>query len=84
MALADARKVLKGGSTGLEPVTSLAVFLASDESDGLTGRLISAVWDDWRGLSRERIREIMSKGFYTLRRIDGYFFIPRDGDIPRR
>jgi len=84
MALADARNVLEDDATNMEPVMGLAVFLASTESDGLTGRLISAVWDDWRCLSRERIREIMSRGFYTLGRIDGYFFIPRDGDIPRR
>jgi 3-oxoacyl-[acyl-carrier protein] reductase len=83
-ALADARKVLEGGGAGFEPVTSLAVFLASEESDGLTGRLISAIWDDWQSLHGNRIRWVMEKGYYTLRRIDGHFFTPKDGDIPRR
>jgi 3-oxoacyl-[acyl-carrier protein] reductase len=83
-ALADARKTLEDGGAGFEPVTSLAVFLASDESDGLTGRLISAVWDDWRSLNKDGIEEIMRKGYYTLRRIDGHFFIPKNGDIPWR
>ena len=83
-ALADARKVLEDGGAGFEPVTSLAVFLASEESDGLTGRLISAIWDDWRSLDNDRIRWVMEKGYYTLRRIDGYFFTPKDGDIRRR
>ena len=83
-ALADARGVLESGGVGFEPVTHLAVFLASEDSDGLTGRLISAVWDDWQGLDEDRIEEIMEKGLYTLRRIDGHFFVPRDGDIPRR
>jgi len=83
-ALADARKALEDGGAGFEPVTSLAVFLASDESDGLTGRLISAVWDDWRSLNKDGIEEIMRKGYYTLRRIDGHFFIPKNGDIPWR
>ena len=83
-ALTDARRVLEDGGAGVEPVTSLAVFLASDESDGLTGRLISAVWDDWRSLDKDRIMLVMERGYYTLRRIDGHFFIPKDGDIPRR
>jgi NAD(P)-dependent dehydrogenase (short-subunit alcohol dehydrogenase family) len=77
-ALADARKVLEDGGAGFEPVTSLAVFLASDESDGLTGRLISAIWDDWRSLDKDEIKEIMRKGYYTLRRIDGHFFTPKN------
>jgi len=83
-ALANARNPLEADGVDLERVTSLAIFLASDNSSKLTGRLISAVWDDWRGLDAERAQEIMNKGFYTLRRIDGYFFIPKDSDMPRR
>jgi NAD(P)-dependent dehydrogenase (short-subunit alcohol dehydrogenase family) len=83
-ALADARKALEGGDAGVEPVTGLAVFLASEESNGLTGRLISAVWDDWRSLDKDKIGQVMKKGIFTLRRIDGHFFVPKDGDIPRR
>jgi len=67
-ALAAARRQLETGGTPHEVVATLAVFLASDESDGLTGRLISAVWDDWQRMS-ERIPEIMSTDMYTLRRI---------------
>ena len=34
-------------------VTSeLALFLASEEADGVSGRLLHAVWDDWRQLGR--------------------------------
>jgi len=83
-AFLDAKRVLEGGGVGLEPVICLAVFLASEESGGLTGRLISAVWDDWRSFDKDGIEEIMRKGYYTLRRIDGHFFIPKNGDIPRR
>jgi len=72
--LALSRRVKEGRGTPFELPVGLAVFLASDESDGLTGRLISAVWDDWRGMSRERIEEIMSRELYTLRRIDDFFF----------
>jgi len=46
----------------------LSVFLASAESDGITGRLISAVWDPWREL-RKRWVEIEPTDIYTLRRI---------------
>jgi 3-oxoacyl-[acyl-carrier protein] reductase len=47
---------------------ALAVFLASDEAEGLTGRLISAVWDDWRSIPR-RLGQIMASDVYTLRRV---------------
>jgi len=72
--LALSRRVKEGRGTPFEVPAGLAVFLASDESDGLTGRLISAVWDDWRGMSKERIEEIMGRELYTLRRIDDFFF----------
>jgi 3-oxoacyl-[acyl-carrier protein] reductase len=65
--LAEAQRIkAEGGS--LEKVTALAVFLASDESSGLTGRLISATWDDWQTM-KERIPEIMASELYTLRRV---------------
>jgi NAD(P)-dependent dehydrogenase (short-subunit alcohol dehydrogenase family) len=83
-ALAEAKKVEETGGTPLDVPAALAVFLASDESDGLTGKLISAVWDDWRSIGAERIKEIELKGLYTLRRIDGVFFYPKDGEMPRR
>lgn len=51
-----------------EKTAALAVFLASSKSDGLTGRLISAVWDDWEEMSN-RIPDIMSSDLYTLRRV---------------
>ncbi|MFC1904351.1 SDR family NAD(P)-dependent oxidoreductase [Chloroflexota bacterium] len=67
-ALAEARQQLETSGTPPERAASLAVFLASNESDGLTGRLISAVWDNWQGMSGH-ILEIMSSDLYTLRRI---------------
>ena len=51
-----------------EKAAALAVFLASSKSDGLTGRLISAVWDDWEEMSK-RIPDIMPSDLYTLRRV---------------
>ena len=66
-ALALARRVKEENVTP-EAAAELAVFLASEESDGLTGRLISAVWDNWRVLS-SHMDEVMASELYTLRRI---------------
>ena len=67
-ALAEARKVRETGGTHLNVPAALAVFLASEESKGLTGKLISAVWDDWQNLGK-RVSEIVSTDLYTLRRV---------------
>ena len=58
------------GGASLEKGADLAVFLASPASDGISGRLIAALWDNWSTLpeKRDRLRDI-----YTLRRI-----IPED------
>jgi NAD(P)-dependent dehydrogenase (short-subunit alcohol dehydrogenase family) len=53
-------------------VAELAVFLASSSSDGLTGRLISLLWDNWPDIP-QHLDEIMSSDIYALRRI-----IPED------
>jgi len=62
------KKQREAGGAAPEKAASLAVFLASDESDGLSGKLISAVWDDWMSL-RGRIPEVMASDLFTLRRI---------------
>lgn len=53
---------------GQEPdrAAALAVFLASSRSDGLSGRLISAIWDDWENLD---IGAVMSSDRFTVRRL---------------
>lgn len=48
---------------------ALAVFLASARSDGITGRLLSAVWDDWASLGGKRA-ELEGSDLYTLRRVN--------------
>jgi NAD(P)-dependent dehydrogenase (short-subunit alcohol dehydrogenase family) len=50
----------------------LAVFLASEESRGLTGKLISAPHDDWERWDAERIGQLMSAPWLALRRLDAY------------
>jgi NAD(P)-dependent dehydrogenase (short-subunit alcohol dehydrogenase family) len=46
----------------------LAVFLGSTASDGITGKLLSAVWDPWRKLS-QHLADLQGTDIYTLRRI---------------
>jgi 3-oxoacyl-[acyl-carrier protein] reductase len=56
------------GGVPLEKGAELAAFLASAESDGITGRLLSAVWDDWAALPARR-EELARSDVFTLRRI---------------
>lgn len=64
----QAQKRKDSGGTNPELAAALAVFLASDESNGLTGRLISAVWDNWKDLPKN-LQQVMQSDLYTLRRI---------------
>ena len=61
-------RVTSGGGASIDECAELAVWLASDESGDLTGRLISAATDDFRSLP-PRIEEIMAGDAYTLRRV---------------
>jgi len=61
-------KQKESGGASLENAAALAVFLAAHDSDGITGRLISAVWDPWRDLPSHR-DELVGSDIYTLRRI---------------
>jgi 3-oxoacyl-[acyl-carrier protein] reductase len=56
------------GGTPPELAAELAVFLASQASADITGRLLSAVWDDWRGL-RDGLWRLDDDDVFTLRRI---------------
>ena len=60
------------GGTPLEKGAATCVYLLSSASDGITGRLISAVWDPWESLADHRT-DLMDGDIYTLRRI-----VPQD------
>jgi len=53
----------------LTAVTDLALFLSGPESDGITGKLISALHDPWR---TKAFRDMLRAGddLGTMRRID--------------
>jgi len=61
----------RSGGIPLGQGAKLAVFLGSPASDGITGKLLSAVWDPWRELPEHL--EDLDSDVYTLRRI-----VPRD------
>src|SRR5262249_52454872 len=63
------------GGTPLSRAAELAVFLGSPLRGGITGRLISAVWDPWEKLAAHR-DELRDSDVYTLRRI-----VPADRDL---
>jgi len=63
-----ALKQKSNGGTPLDLGAALCVYLASPESDGITGKLISAPWDPWQDLARYR-EDLKNTDIYTLRRI---------------
>jgi NAD(P)-dependent dehydrogenase (short-subunit alcohol dehydrogenase family) len=65
---AQSLKQQSSGGTPLNVGASLCVFLASEKSDGITGKLISAVWDPWNDLPAY-LEELKNSDIYTLRRI---------------
>jgi NAD(P)-dependent dehydrogenase (short-subunit alcohol dehydrogenase family) len=60
------------GGTPMERGASLCVFLASPASDGISGKLLSAVWDPWESLA-DHIEDLRDTDIYTLRRL-----VPKD------
>ena len=56
------------GAVPLELGAGVAVYLASAESDGITGKLISAQWDPWKDLQKHH-DELAKSDIYCLRRI---------------
>jgi NAD(P)-dependent dehydrogenase (short-subunit alcohol dehydrogenase family) len=56
------------GGTPLQKGADLCVFLAGKESDKITGKLISAVWDPWESFG-DHLSDLKSTDIYTLRRI---------------
>lgn len=62
-------RIRSSGGTSFELAANLCAYLASRQSDGVTGKLISARHDDWAELHK-RISELNSTEIYTMRRID--------------
>ena len=63
------QRVTSGGGASIEQAAALAVFLGSEASGPLSGRLISAVMDDVLHLPAQ-IERIMASDAFTLRRVE--------------
>ena len=65
------QQLLKQKAEGGAPLSKgadLCVYLASNASDGITGKLISAIWDPWENLSTYK-QQLQNSDIFTLRRI---------------
>lgn len=60
------------GGTPLSVGARCCVYLASSDSDGITGKLVAAQWDPWQDF-QSHIDDLKHSDIYTLRRI-----IPKD------
>jgi len=81
-AISEAQRQMSNGGTPAERAAALAVFLASAESECLTGKLISAPHDAWETWDRERLSKLSSSPWFTLRRIDPYTLEPLISKVP--
>jgi 3-oxoacyl-[acyl-carrier protein] reductase len=61
------QKWSEDGAVPLDLGARLAVYLAGRESNGITGKLISAQWDPWEKL--QEFKNDLAGEIYTLRRI---------------
>ncbi len=68
------KEKLNGSFDSPDLAAELICYLASDDADWITGKVISAVWDPWRDWKDIGPVEI-DKDLYVLRRIDGKNFI---------
>ena len=67
------KKQIESGGVPAEKAASLIIYLLSDDSNGITGKFISAPWDEW---SKKKFQNLLrnDKDFATLRRIDNKTF----------
>jgi NAD(P)-dependent dehydrogenase (short-subunit alcohol dehydrogenase family) len=73
------------GGVPAELAASLVVHLAVGGAGDLTGKLISAPYDDWRAWDAGRIQVLTDSAWLTLRRLDEYTLrglgpVPRPSD----
>ena len=66
------KQIIEGGVPS-EKAAALTVFLLSENSDGITGKFLSAPWDPWVDKTfQKRLKE--DNDLATLRRIDEKYF----------
>ena len=77
------KRLLETGEGGVprELPAELTVYLASEASSPLTGKLVAAPYDGWQNWTPERIEELMAKPWFTLRRMDEVTIRPLLADL---
>lgn len=63
-----ALKVQRDGGASMQRVADLCLFLVSDSARSITGKLISAMWDNWENFPHH-LKALETSDVYTLRRI---------------
>jgi len=72
----NTKKQIENGGVPAEKAANLTAFLLSSESDGITGKFISAPWDPWQEKDfQKRLRT--DNDFATIRRIDDKTFFKK-------
>ncbi len=66
--IAELAQMEKTGGASADHAAALTAFLASDRCDCVTGRLISALWDEWDKMD-SNIDKISGSEAWTLRRV---------------
>jgi len=74
--LENTKKQIESGGVPPEKAAKLTLFLLSSESDGITGKFISAPWDPWQDKTFQDKLKI-DKDFATIRRIDDKVFFKK-------
>lgn len=64
----ELKRMEETGGVSADRAANLVAYLASDRSNRLTGRLLSAVWDDWDHFE-ESMEKIAATEAFTLRRV---------------
>jgi 3-oxoacyl-[acyl-carrier protein] reductase len=80
IAISQANRQKQSGGDSIEAVVALALFLASNESHGLTGKLISAQHDPWREWAG-KAGNLNATPLYTIRRLDPFTIKPLIKDL---
>ena len=57
-------------TTDYNKILDLIIFLSTKDSDGISGKLISAQWDNWKDWPKN-LDKLKNEDVYTLRRIVG-------------
>jgi 3-oxoacyl-[acyl-carrier protein] reductase len=70
------KRQIEAGGVPVEKGADLTCFLLSGESDGISGKFISAPWDPWQTLEFQKLLR-NNKDVATLRRIDNKSFFKK-------